>query len=67
MGENPDHLSAELLAAGLIGPDSSCAEEETGNHDCFDHDTDDEDRLVQTNADYFLLPSPQLPTEVAAK
>nr|WP_069172855.1 hypothetical protein [Streptomyces griseus] len=66
VGENPDYLSAELLAARLIGPGSSCEEESGGDHDCFDHYTDDEDRLVRTIADYFLLPSAPLSAEVAA-
>ena len=67
VGENPDYLSAELLAANLIGPGSFCAEEETDDHDCFDHDSDKEDRVVRTIADYFQLPSPPLSTEVAAR
>ncbi|MFC3236949.1 hypothetical protein [Streptomyces nitrosporeus] len=67
VGENPDHLSAELLAANLIGPGASCEEGESGGHDCFDHADDDEDRLVRTIADHFLLPSPPLSAEVVAE
>ncbi|MFB6818998.1 hypothetical protein ACFCV8_31115 [Streptomyces sp. NPDC056347] len=61
VGENPDFLSAELLAAGLIGPDAECEEAEAAEgHDCFDHHYDDEDRLVRTIAEAFGLPSPPL-------
>ncbi|MFI2433526.1 DUF6461 domain-containing protein [Streptomyces sp. NPDC018693] len=51
VGDNPDHLSPELLEAGLIGPDA----------------VDDELRLVRTLADFFHLPSPPLSAEVAAR
>ncbi|WP_405715366.1 hypothetical protein [Streptomyces sp. NBC_00046] len=65
VGENPDHLSAELLAAGLIGPDAQCAAADTDDgHDCFDHHYDDEDRLVRAIAGFFALPSPPLSREV---
>ncbi|MDK0521195.1 hypothetical protein [Streptomyces sp. ML-6] len=65
VGENPDHLSAELLTAGLIGPEAYCESADTDDdHDCFDHHHDDEDRLVRTIADAFGLPSPPLAREV---
>lgn len=64
VGDNPDYLSAELLAAGLIGPDAVCAHEDEPGHDCYDHDQDDEERLVRTLADFFALPSPPLSPEV---
>ncbi|MEU1368872.1 hypothetical protein ABZ454_22415 [Streptomyces sp. NPDC005803] len=68
VGENPDHLSAELLAANLIGPGAECVQGETDDgHDCFDHHYDDENRLVKTVADYFGLPSPPLVLAVAAR
>ncbi|WP_406453168.1 hypothetical protein OG782_20970 [Streptomyces sp. NBC_00876] len=60
VGENPDLISAELLAANLIGPGAECEQEETDDHDCFDHHYDDEDRLVRAIADAFALPSPPL-------
>jgi len=55
VGENPDHLSPELLAADLIGPDATYA------------GRDDHKRLVATIADFFELPSPPLSAEVTAK
>ncbi|MGW2183247.1 hypothetical protein ACWCXX_35405 [Streptomyces sp. NPDC001732] len=65
VGENPDHLSAALLAAGLIGPAAQCGAADTDEgHDCFDHHYDDEDRLVRTIADFFALPSPPLARKV---
>ncbi|MFD6281242.1 hypothetical protein ACFWFI_37620 [Streptomyces sp. NPDC060209] len=67
VGENPDYLSAELLAANLIGPESECGWAEGEGHDCFDHHYDDENRLVRAIADFFVLPSPPLSKEVAAK
>jgi hypothetical protein len=65
VGDNPDHLSAELLDAGLIGPDAQCDLEDDEDHDCFDHYRDD-DRLVRAIAGAFGLPSPPLAAEVAA-
>ncbi|MFE4452854.1 hypothetical protein [Streptomyces sp. NPDC056796] len=67
VGENPDHLSAELLAANLIGPGSECGWEEGEGHDCSEHHPDDEIRLVRVMADFFRLPSPPLSREVAAR
>ncbi|MFF2011829.1 hypothetical protein ACFVWY_22490 [Streptomyces sp. NPDC058195] len=67
VGENPDHLSAELLAAGLIGPGAECEEADAKDgHDCFDHHYDDEDRLVRTIAGAFGLPSPPLARKVVS-
>ncbi|MFD5871499.1 hypothetical protein [Streptomyces sp. NPDC060322] len=60
VGENPDHLSAELLAANLIGPGSGCGPEDDGDHGFCDHHFDDEDRLVKVVAEFFVLPSPPL-------
>ncbi|WP_327351655.1 hypothetical protein [Streptomyces sp. NBC_01304] len=59
-GDNPDHLSPELLAANLIGPDSACAQAQDDGHDCFDHHYDDHRRLVRVIADRFGLPAPPL-------
>ncbi|MHA5052770.1 hypothetical protein [Streptomyces sp. SD15] len=56
VGDNPDHLSPELLAADLIGPDA-----------VFDNSDDDHRRLVKTIADFFELPSPPLSLEAEAK
>ncbi|MFD8828600.1 hypothetical protein ACFV1C_40500 [Streptomyces sp. NPDC059605] len=65
VGENPDHLSVELFAAGLIGPGSPCeAADADDDHDCFDHHYADEDRLVRAIAGAFGLPSPPLAREV---
>ncbi|MFJ8979343.1 hypothetical protein [Streptomyces sp. NPDC102282] len=61
VGENPDPLSAELLAANLIGPGSGCGPEDDGDHGfCDHHHYDDEDRLVKVVAEFFVLPSPPL-------
>ncbi|HEY9328946.1 MAG TPA: hypothetical protein VIS09_12035 [Streptomyces sp.] len=60
VGDNPDYLSAELFAAGVIGPAAECEEWKDGAHDCFDHQDADELRLVRTIADAFGLPSPPL-------
>ncbi|GHA87180.1 MULTISPECIES: hypothetical protein [Streptomyces] len=67
VGANPDHLSPELLAAGIIGPDTECGLADEFGHDCFDHFYDDHERLVKVIADYFALPSPPLTAEVASK
>ncbi|MCX4533563.1 hypothetical protein OHA79_26230 [Streptomyces sp. NBC_00841] len=67
VGENPDYLSAELLAAQLIGPHAVCGDEVNGGHDCFDHHYDDHERLVKTIAGFFALPSPPLSAEVTAQ
>ncbi|MFE5096789.1 hypothetical protein ACFRCI_42410 [Streptomyces sp. NPDC056638] len=67
VGENPDYLSPELLAANLIGPTAECAQQEDDSHDCFDHHYDDHERLVTVIADYFALPSPPLSAGVTAK
>ncbi|MFE4423426.1 hypothetical protein [Streptomyces sp. NPDC056817] len=64
VGDNPDYLSAELLDAGLIGPDAYCEMEDEDGHDCFDHHYDDDDRLVRAIAAAFGLPSPPLAAEV---
>ncbi|MFD5097516.1 hypothetical protein [Streptomyces albidochromogenes] len=64
VGDDPDHLSAELLAAGLIGPDAYCALGDEDGHDCYDHHYDDHDRLVRATAAAFGLPSPPLAAEV---
>ncbi|MGC5394711.1 hypothetical protein ACPXCP_03040 [Streptomyces sp. DT20] len=67
-GDNPDYISAELLAANLIGPDAECEEWRTDEgHDCYEHEADRELRLVRTIADAFDLPSPPLALEGAAK
>ncbi|WP_432157655.1 hypothetical protein [Streptomyces sp. bgisy153] len=66
LGDNPDHLSPELLAAGLIGPASECDWKAEG-HDCSDHADDDERRLVRTLATHFRLPAPPLSPEVTAR
>ncbi|MFH9571146.1 hypothetical protein [Streptomyces sp. NPDC017230] len=67
VGDNPDHLSAELLEAGLIGPDAYCElEDEDDGHDCFEHLDGRDDRLVSAIASAFGLPSPPLAEEVAA-
>ncbi|MEU0246769.1 hypothetical protein ABZ192_21035 [Streptomyces sp. NPDC006235] len=60
LGDNPDYLSAELLAANLIGPDAECAEADDARHDCFDHHYEDHDRIVRAVAGFFALPSPPL-------
>ncbi|MFE2542704.1 hypothetical protein [Actinacidiphila glaucinigra] len=67
VGENPDHLSLELLAANLIGPGSECPREADVDHDCFDHHYEDHARLVKVIAGFFLLPTPPLSAEVAAR
>ncbi len=67
VGENPDHLSPELLAANLIGPQAGCGQQDDHGHDCFDHYYDDHGRLVKVIAGYFALPSPPLSPEVTAK
>lgn len=68
VGDNPDYMSAELLAAGLIGPGARCEKADTDDdHECFDHHDDDEDRLVRAIAGCFALPSPPLALEVTAK
>jgi hypothetical protein len=63
-GDNPDYLSAELLAAQLIGPDAGCEEADEGGHDCFDHHYEDHNRIVRAVAGFFALPSPPLSPEV---
>ncbi|WP_244299154.1 DUF6461 domain-containing protein [Streptomyces viridochromogenes] len=65
-GDNPDHLSAELLAAKLIGPDAECEKADDSGHDCFDHHYDDHNRIVRAVAGFFSLPSPPLSAEVTA-
>ncbi|MGW2654810.1 hypothetical protein ACWC1D_14325 [Streptomyces sp. NPDC001478] len=61
VGDNPDYLSAELFAAGLIGPSAECEEWRTNDaHDCYEHADADEMRLVRTIADAFGLPSAPL-------
>lgn len=64
-GDDPDHLSPELLAAGLIGPNADCLLEEDEDHDCFDeHFYDDRKLIIKTIAAYFALPSPPLTAEL---
>ncbi|MFI6806360.1 hypothetical protein ACIBO6_15240 [Streptomyces luteogriseus] len=65
-GDNPDHLSAELLEAKLIGPDAECEQAGQGGHDCFDHHYEDHNRIVRAVAGFFALPSPPLSPEVTA-
>ncbi|MFE7401892.1 hypothetical protein [Streptomyces sp. NPDC057557] len=67
VGENPDYLSPELLAANLIGPTAECTQQDDDSHDCFDHHYDEHERLVTVIADYFALPSPPLSAGVTAK
>ncbi|MFJ5849697.1 hypothetical protein [Streptomyces sp. NPDC092903] len=68
LGDNPDYISAELLAANLIGPDAECEEWRTDEgHDCCEHEADRDIRLVRAIADAFALPSPPLALEGAAK
>ncbi|WP_330240010.1 hypothetical protein [Streptomyces sp. NBC_00525] len=68
VGTSPDYLSAELLAANLIGPDSECRVWETDpSHDCWEHDGDRDDRderVARAIAACFGLPSPPLAREV---
>lgn len=69
VGENPDYMSAELLAANLIGPESECTrwEKEEG-HDCYEaHDFDREERIAGAIAKCFGLPSPPLAPAVTAR
>jgi hypothetical protein len=66
-GENPDYLSAELLAADLIGPGAECQEAGEGGHDCFDHHYEDHNRIVRAVAGFFALPSPPLSPAVTAR
>ncbi|TXR96120.1 hypothetical protein EAO73_31730 [Streptomyces sp. col6] len=67
VGDNPDYMSAELLAANLIGPDAECLAWETDPaHDCDAHDFDREERIVRAIAACFALPSPPLAPEVVA-
>ncbi|MGW0117196.1 hypothetical protein [Streptomyces sp. NPDC003327] len=66
VGDNPDHLSPELLEAGLIGPGTVCdVDDDEDGHDCDEHERDD-DVLVRTIAAFFGLPSPPLAASVAA-
>ncbi|MEV0094348.1 hypothetical protein [Streptomyces sp. NPDC050738] len=67
VGDNPDYLSAEFLAAHLIGPGEECSQQDDDGHDCFDHHYDDHARIVRAIAGYFALPSPPLTAEVTAK
>ncbi|WP_326737823.1 hypothetical protein [Streptomyces sp. NBC_01022] len=60
VGDNPDYLSAELFAAGVIGPAAECEEWKDGAHDCYEHEDADELRLVRAIVDAFGLPSPPL-------
>ncbi|MEU6223934.1 hypothetical protein [Streptomyces sp. NPDC047042] len=54
VGDNPDHLSEELLAANLIGPGARF------------EGRDDHERLVRTISDYFGLPSLSVASMAAA-
>lgn len=69
MGENPDYMSAELLAANLIGPGAECDTwQADDDHDCFDHHDRDEDRVMKAIQDCFGLPPlPLGPTEAVSK
>ncbi|MFF3334040.1 hypothetical protein ACFYWX_31565 [Streptomyces sp. NPDC002888] len=67
VGQNPDYLSPELLAANLIGPDAGCDQEDVDGHECYVHARDHHEPLVKVIADFFALPSPPLAMEVTAK
>ncbi|THA32165.1 hypothetical protein E6R18_14810 [Streptomyces sp. A1277] len=68
MGDNPDYMSQELLAAKLIGPESECDKWETEEgHDCCEHEEDREERIARAIAQCFALPSPPLALAVTAK
>ncbi|WP_041820295.1 hypothetical protein [Streptomyces davaonensis] len=67
VGDDPDHLSPELLAANLIGPDSHCPHEDDLGHDCWEHTEDDRGRLMKTLVGHFALPSPPLAAEWTAR
>ncbi|MGV9452676.1 hypothetical protein [Streptomyces sp. NPDC003635] len=67
VGDNPDHLSPELLAARLIGPDADCPHEEDEAHACWEHASEDRTRLMRTLSDFFALPSPPLSAEMTAR
>ncbi|MGN5637055.1 hypothetical protein [Streptomyces sp. AC154] len=68
LGDNPDYISAELLAANLIGPDAGCEKWRTDeSHHCDEHEDGAKERLVKTIAEAFALPSPPLAREVTAK
>ncbi|MFF9825135.1 hypothetical protein ACF1GZ_15300 [Streptomyces albidoflavus] len=64
VGDDPDHLSPELLAAGLIGPGTPCPPAGEGGHLCWEHSDADELRLLRTLAAHFALPSPPFTPEV---
>lgn len=64
VGDDPDHLSPELLAAGLIGPGNPCPSAGEDGHLCWEHSDADELRLLRTLAAYFTLPSPPFTPEV---
>ncbi|WP_327418993.1 DUF6461 domain-containing protein [Streptomyces sp. NBC_01233] len=65
VGDDPDYLSPELLAAGVIGPDADCPLAEHDGHDCFDsHFYDDRKLVIKTIAGYFALTSPPLSAEL---
>ncbi|MEU9733332.1 hypothetical protein [Streptomyces sp. NPDC048002] len=66
-GDDPDHLSPELLAARLIGPDAECPLEDDERHACWEHADTDRERLMRTIADHFRLPSPPLASEVTGR
>ncbi|MFC9909335.1 hypothetical protein [Streptomyces sp. NPDC127197] len=67
VGDNPDHLSPELLAANLIGPDAYCPHADDDDHACWEHASDDRERLMKVIADFYDLPSPPLAVEVTAR
>ncbi|MFG2598757.1 hypothetical protein [Streptomyces sp. NPDC048462] len=68
LGANPDYISAELLAANLIGPDAECEKWHADeSHHCDEHEDGARERLVKTIAEAFALPSPPLAREVTAK
>ncbi|MFJ3925198.1 hypothetical protein [Streptomyces sp. NPDC090022] len=70
VGQDPEHLSPALLAAGLIGPDAygEAADEDDG-HTCYDHRADDRARLLRVITDFFGLPAlpPSFPPEATAR
>ncbi|MQY04328.1 hypothetical protein [Actinomadura macrotermitis] len=60
VGDNPDYLSPELLAAGVIGPD---AWNEDDDDEAYERAEED---IVRVITAFFQLPSPPLSTTVEA-
>ncbi|MFD7402805.1 hypothetical protein ACFV7R_09070 [Streptomyces sp. NPDC059866] len=67
MGDDPDLLSPELLAANLIGPDAHCPHADDDDHACWEHASEDRERLMKVIADFYDLPSPPPAAEVTAR